>query len=376
MTAPPDVQAPEKWEYLATTNRGLEEVAIDEIARLTGSRPSISHPGMVRFTADERAIYRLHAHGRSIHRLLLELAQTTATTIESITETVHNLDVPQYLGPDQSFAVRAQRSGDHAFGSPDIEAAVGQAVIDSARERDGTRPPVDLEEPDLIFRLSLRDDTLSIAIDTTGQHSHHRRQYRVSEHDAALRPTIALAMLQYAGYTPSARLVDPMCGGGTIPIEAARIATGRPVIPTHEPAFTRFHFLEADRYERLLDAPATATTQPNISGYDVAAGAIDSAGENAREGDVAEILDLAVRDSTTGTFDADLIVTDMPFGIRTNSDLHALYRDFFETLGRSSWDRLVLHTARDDLVPLDASTAIPMRRGRLETTILVVESDE
>ncbi len=369
---PPEYAGTGNWTFLATTNRDLEAVAIAEIAELTGAAASVSYPGMVRFTVGEDAVYRLHAQSRSLHRVMFELARGEIADLADITELVGELDLSRYLDPEQSFAVRAKRRGDHAFGSPDVEREVGQAIIDSYRQARETRPPVDLDDPDCIFRIIVREDTATVALDATGQRSLHRRWYRVDEHEAALRPTIAYAMCYYANYGPDDRLVDPMCGCGTIPIEAALAATGRSPTRNHDPALTRFPFLDAERYREAQRDEPTAT-DVTVAGYDIDTQAIEAARRNARDAGVEETITLEQADATTADIDADVVVTDLPFGIRTNQDIRSLYTNFFENLAGGDCDRLVVHTAREDLVPVEVSEQISMRRGRLETSILVIE---
>ncbi len=364
-----------EWKFLVTTNRNLEAVACEEIEELTGSQSTVSYPGMVRFTAPETAVYTLHARARSFHRVMIEVARAKIDSLQEIYDLAHGLAISQYLGPNQSFAVRAKRRGDHDFGSPDVEREVGQAIIDNYRKQGGARPPVDLDDPAVIFRVIVRDETAVIALDATGQRSLHRRWYRVEEHEAALRPTIAYAMLHYAKFEPSDRLVDPMCGCGTIPIEAALTAMGRPPTINHEPALTRFRFLDAAKYEQLQQKTETEASTgqhtQDIAAFDTDEQAVEATRTNACEAGVE--LSAAVADATAVDIDADVVVTDMPFGIRTNDELPSLYASFFENLETSQWDRLVVHTAREDLVPFEVSKTVPMRRGRLETSILVIE---
>lgn len=361
-----------EWVFLATTNRDLEAVAIQEIGELIGADASIDHPGMVRFEADLSAVYTLHARARSLHRIMLELAREPIESIEDISGMVGRLELPTYLGPDQSFAVRAQRHGEHSFGSPDVEREVGQAVVDCYRRHERSRPPVDLDDPDLIFRVFVRDARAAIAIDATGQRSLHRRWYRVEEHEAPLRPTIAYALCRYADYEPGERLLDPMCGCGTIPIEATLATMNLPPTRNHDPALTRFQFLDPGRYHRMLREPGSGPDPP-VTASDTDEAATEATRTNAREADVRGALTVTTADATAVDIETDVVVTDMPFGVRTSGGLAELYGAFFATLRDGEWDRAVVHTAREDLVPLEVSEAIPMRRGRLETSILLFE---
>lgn len=363
----------DEWHLLVSTNRGLEEVAIEEIEEIAGSTAEIWYPGMIRASADETAIYRLHARARSIHRVVVELTRGECDDLEGIYDLVRSIDVPAYLDSDQPFAVRAKRRGDHPFTSVDVEGEIGQAIIDEYRSSERTRPPVDLDDPEVVFRVFVRDRSVTVGIDTTGLYSLHRRQYRASEHRAPLRPTIAYAMYHYADLSPEERLLDPMCGSGTIPIEAAAAELGRPPTTGSPPALTRLRFLDPERYTSSLDRSTDPTLTREIAGTDIDEEAVASARENAAAAGLGSGLSFATKDATAMDIEADAVVTDMPFGIRTDNDLTPLYAGFFDRLAAGSWQRLVVHTARPDLVPLDPDRVVEMRRGRLEASILVVD---
>jgi len=362
--------------FLATTNRGLEPVAVEEISSLTGAAAERHHPGMVEFEAGESALYTLHHWTRSLHRILIERARAEFDTLQDIYDIACMLDIERLLGPQQPFAVRTQRHGEHEFGSPDVEREVGQAIVDTYRSAANTRPPVDLDDPSVVFRVLVRDDRVVIAVDATGQRSLHRRWYRSVEHEAALRPTLAYGMLHLAGYDGAESLADPMCGAGTIPIEAALLAEGRPPTPEHEPAIPALRFLDggSDWRDRAGSPVSLGDgSRPDITARDVSDRWISAAKENATVAGVAEPIDCLTADATAESVEADTVVIDLPFGIRTDdSTLSRLYGEFFETLG-SGWGTLVLLTAREDLVPFEPTTSYCIRRGRLEVSLLVIE---
>jgi 23S rRNA G2445 N2-methylase RlmL len=365
-------------ELLATTNRGLEAVAIAEIERLTGAKATVHHPGMVRFTAGTSAVYRLNAHARSLHRVLVELTRGAVGDLLEIYQATRESDVAELLPPDQPFAVRAQRRGDQSFESPDVASTVGQAIVDSYAEP----PPVELDEPAVVVRALVRGETFVLAADTTGR-SLHRRWYRVVEHNATLRPTVAYAMLWLAGGGdtdgsgsdgPDGRLLDPMCGCGTIPIEAALATGGVAPAIDREPALTNLRPFAAARYRTVRDQGherERAVTPEQIVGQDHEREWIDGARENAAAAGVTNAVSFETADATVQPTTAELIVVDLPFGVRTDSRPDQLYEAFFDTLD-DGWDRLVALTTRPELVPHDPTQTLELRRGRLDASILVI----
>jgi 23S rRNA G2445 N2-methylase RlmL len=354
---------------LATTNRGLEVIAGEEVNDLVGASTTVHHPGVIEFEAPERAAHLLQTHARTLHRVLIEWHRAECETLAGIYETARSLPVTQYIGPQQAIAVRAKRHGEHDFTSPDVEREVGAALVDEYRAQCGERPPVDLEDPTVLVRVFVRHERVVFAIDATGQHSLHRRAYREYEHDAALRPTVAAAMVRLADPESGDRLVDPLCGSGTIPIEAALSHRNAPVRPTQEPAASDLIFLD----DAPEDGPAERQMDTDIVGRDSDEGCVAGARRNARAAGMADETTFVAADATTDPIDADMIVSDLPFGIRTASEgLHALYSGFFEILSKTDWKRLVLLTARPELVPYSPTREFAVRRGRLEVSLLVV----
>ncbi len=353
---------------LGTTVPGLEAFAAEDVEALLGVEATVDHPGAVSFDAHPAAVPVLNNWSRSLHRVLLVLADGVAPDLQTVYDIARSTPIERYVAAGQSFGVRATRHGDHPFGSPDVADRVGQAIVDRSRAHFGERLPVDLDNPTVTVRAHLREDRLLLSIDTTGAQSLHRRSWRVCEHDAPLRPTLAHAMLRFVGYRPGDSLLDPMCGGGTIPIEAARWAGSYP--PNgHRTAFA---------YDRLAfpfpKAPHRALTarsaQTRIRGFDHQARWIDCATENATAADVEGSVTLAQRDATTAALDADVIAVDLPFGIRTDDNVPALYRDFSNALAAGDWDRFVALTTRPELLEVAVDRQIELRVGRLEATLL------
>lgn len=356
---------------LATTTRGLEPVAIAELAALTGADARRHHPGMLSVDAPPATAPALQRYARTLNRVLVVVGRTTFEGLEGLSRAVRAVDLPAYLRSDQSFAVRATRHGEHPFTSPDVERVAGQAVVDEFRERTGETPPVDLDDPTAILRLFVRHGRVVIAVDATGQYSLHRRAYRTREHEAPLRPTTAAAMVHLADPDAGDRVVDPCCGCGTIPVEAALLAAGAPVQPTFDPALSDLDLPDADADRPTNGIPSALA----VAARDHDPAAVGATRENAASAGVSTALTVSNRDVTTDPVDADVVVTDLPYGLRTGSaQLPALYEGFARTVSAADPDRLVVLTANPDLLPYEPTEAFTVRRGNLETTLLVADS--
>ncbi len=221
-------------KLLFTTNPGIEDIVVDEVsAKLSGKPIHIAErKGRVIVEIEEDKLYLIESL-RSIHRARILLTQTRICAqmecLKQLHDIISSLSIYEYITPHTSFAVRVERAGNHEYTSLDIAREAGDAIISVVRERYGLKPYVDLDYPDVIVSVDVIDNTLYIGIELGGDLSWHRRGYRVYEHPAALKPTIAYAMLMLSKARDGESILDPMCGGGTIPIEAAYIYEDSPL---------------------------------------------------------------------------------------------------------------------------------------------------
>ena len=361
-------------KFLATTVPGLERIAGEELEARFDVDVEPQHRGMVAFEADPLAAFECNEHARSLHRVLIEVADGRIETEQDAYELTASLSIERYLDPGQAIAVRGSRHGTHDFTSVDVAERVGQALVDRSREAFGERLPVDLDDPDVVFRAYVRDDRFVLAIDATGERSLHRRHWRECEHDAPLRPTIAHAMLRLAEYEPSDTLCDPMCGGGTIPIEAALWARREP------PGWWRDRFatealtvLPDDGREQVRTAHDSRFADQTVRGRDRQQRWVRCATVNRRVAGLESVFEVEQADATEAALDADVIAVDLPFGVRTTGDLPQLYASFVENLETGDWDRFVAITTRPDLLELPVTRRIDIKYGRLDATIVLVE---
>ena len=213
--------------FLVTTDIGFETVLMDELREL---EPSIRFvrvfSGRVLFEAQPLSGILVALRSRIANNVYVVLHYfTDINSLDDIYRAVKSIDFTNVILPNESFAIRPERIGEHSFTSIDIGRVAGQAVIDSYLEARGVRPRVDLDNPDIEIYTELNRDKLYIALGIT-RTSLHKRGYRVFNHPAALKTTIACALLRIAGWTPGEPVLDPMCGGGTILIEAALASKG------------------------------------------------------------------------------------------------------------------------------------------------------
>jgi len=206
---------------LVTTDSGLEYVMLEELKELA---PSFSvlrvFSGRVLASCSRRDLVNV-LRSRIANNVYVVLQKFDGvTTLDDVYRCVKSIDFGEIVKPCESFAVRPERIGSHDFTSIDIARVAGKAVIDSYLESMGVRPAVNLDNPDIEIYVELNNDTLVVALKLT-RTSLHRRGYKVFNHPASLKTTIAAAMVRLSGWKRSEGLLDPMCGGATVLIEAS-----------------------------------------------------------------------------------------------------------------------------------------------------------
>ncbi|HID07552.1 MAG TPA: RNA methyltransferase, partial [Armatimonadetes bacterium] len=198
-----------------TTSRGIEDLCArelnEQLSVFASPRP-FEMQGWVQ--ANVNSILQLAEicyRARTIHRgmLLLNAVEipTAREGLDAIYDAVKMLNLDEWLDRDVTFAIRSERKGKHAFQSPDIMRVAGQAVIDAVQERYGYRQCVNLDDPDIILRVDVAEQWCIISVDFVGEESLHRRGYRVYHHPAALRSTLACAMLMLCNWKCDKQLV-------------------------------------------------------------------------------------------------------------------------------------------------------------------------
>lgn len=341
----------QKWELLATTIRGLEDIAIREIEELLGRRAEKIGEGKIKWKGKEEDVFIANYLARSIHRVIILLVNEKFVDLTDIYEKFASIEYSNYIAPEQSFAVITRRKGKHDFTSIDVSREVGQAIIDSYLKEKRVRLRVNLDKPDVIMRVYVSDDRVMGGIDTTGQVSLHRRGYRVYQHPASLKTTIAYSLLRIADWRFEESLIDPMCGGGTIPIEAALYARNIPPgrFRKMEYAFERLTFIDRSAFERLKSKRLERELNLRIAATDVSERHVNGAIENARSAGVLDSIEFSVADARKIDLDFDKIVVNVPYGIRMGSikRIGKLYREFINNLIRHNWKRLVVIVGSD-----------------------------
>jgi len=209
-----------KLEIIATATFGLEAIVAREVKDLGYEQVTVEN-GKVTFTADESAVCRTNLWLRTADRVRLKIGEFKAVTFDELFEKTKALPWPDLLPRDAGFPVDGKSVQSTLFSISDSQAIVKKAVVESMKRRYRTQW---FEENGPLYpiEVSLLKDTATLTIDTS-KPGLHKRGYRLAGSEAPLKETLAAALILIARWKPEIALIDPLCGSGTIPIEAAMI---------------------------------------------------------------------------------------------------------------------------------------------------------
>jgi 23S rRNA (guanine2445-N2)-methyltransferase / 23S rRNA (guanine2069-N7)-methyltransferase len=384
---------PETIAAFATTAKGMEELLATELRELGAIAVEVGRAG-VSFRGPLEIAYRACLWSRVANRILLPLATFPAATPQALYDGVRTIRWSEHLDARRTLAVDCATSHSRITHAHFGALKTKDAIVDQFRDQVGARPSVDVSRPDVRVNVYLHNDNATVSIDLSGE-SLHRRAYRQRGAAAPLKENLAAAVLLLAEWprraTEHVPLIDPMCGSGTLPIEAAliaaRIAPGR-----QRPhfGFLGWRGHQAALWERIRrDAEEQEIRDPKrlppIHGYDASAAAVRSALVNVdhaglrgrvhiekRELHECVPIQARVRGDVQG-----LIVTNPPYGERVGDSekLGALYATLGDTLRRKfpGWTGYVL-TGNPDLgkrIGLRSARRHVLYNGAIECRLLV-----
>ena len=337
------------FELIVPCHFGLEAVMKKEILDL-GYEVSQVEDGRVTFIGDAEAICRANIFLRTTERVLLKVGSFHAETFEDLFQGTRAIPWEEYLPKDAKFWVaKASSIKSKLFSPSDIQSIMKKAMVERMKKAYGIDwfPENGASFP---LRVFLHKDTVTVALDTTGE-SLHKRGYRTLTSKAPITETLAAALIMLTPWKSDRILVDPFCGSGTFPIEAAMMAADM------APGLNR-HFL-AESWEHLIpkecweDAREEARERVNldietdIQGFDIDAAAIKAARANAKMAGVDRLIHFQQRpvSELRHSKPFGFIVTNPPYGerIEEKSNLPALYREIGESYkGLDRWSMYLI----------------------------------
>ena len=364
-----------KLELIATATFGLEAVVRREIEAL-GYRIIKTEDGKVTYMGDERAIVRSNLWLRTADRVLLKMAEFSAVEFEELFQQTKGLPWEQLIPLDGRFTVTGTSVKSKLHSVPACQKIVKKAIVEKLKEFYGVEV---FEETgaEYTVKASLLKDRVTLTVDTSGT-GLHKRGYRISDVAAPIKETLAAAMIQLSFWKKDRILVDPCCGSGTIPIEAAMI--GRNIAPGLNRTFAceGWDFIPANLWkeERKAAFDNMNYEQPlDIYGYDINSKAVKAAQENAAEAGVDDCIQFCRADIRNQNSEGDngIIITNPPYGKRIGeedeiSEIYEALKKFFKE--NRDWSLFMITTDKEvekKVMGRKADRRRKLYNGRLET---------
>ena len=320
---------------IAKTFQGLEDVLAQEIIALGGEEVEMGKR-MVSFIGDKALMYKANMHLRTALRILKPILTFSASNTDEVYETIKSVQWEKYIDQNQTFSIDSVVFSDNFRHSKFVTYRAKDAIADYFQEKFGKRPSVRLTNADLSLNLHIAGHTCTLSLDSSGE-SLHKRGYRIDQTEAPLNEVLAAGMILKTGWKGEKNLIDPMCGSGTLLIEAALIATNTPPgIYRQGFAFEKWTDYDEELFDSIYnDEENEKEFEYKIYGSDISPKAISIAEENLKSAGMSRYVTLKtlpLQQYTTAPENAVLIMNP-PYGERISSrDILSLYEMIGTTL--------------------------------------------
>ena len=324
------------FKMLAKTFFGFEELLENELKQL-GAQNVVKGNRVVHFSGDKGFMYKANLCLRTALKILIPIHECTLYNEQDLYQAAYDFPWDKYFTQNESIAIDAVVFGEVFTHSLYISQKVKDGIVDQFRAKVGTRPSVDLKHPDVRINIHIDRNRCTFSLDSSGQSLHHRG-YRTSTNIAPLNEVLAAGLIQLSGWDQRTDFLDPMCGSGTIPIEAAMLSCKIPAnINRKEFAFEKWKDWDEDLYLTIEEAQLNKIQGlvGSISGFDKAPSAVVKAKDNVRNANLEEFISIDKDNFFYSQKNGEgplHIVTNPPYGERLGGDMNTLYKQIGNTL--------------------------------------------
>lgn len=335
-----------EFRMVAKTMQGLEPVLSREVLRI-GGREIEEHNRAVSFVGDKGTMYKANFLLRTALRILVPVAEFNSQNEQEFYDGIMAIDWSQWITESNTIAIDCTLSTELFHHTFFMAQKTKDAIADQFRNKTGVRPSVDKEQPDLRINVHIVNDRVTVSLDSSGS-SLHKRGYRHDTGRAPLNEVLAAGMIQLTGWDGRTRLIDPMCGSATIPIEAALLAANIPSGYFREYfAFLKWRDFDADLWEKITEGAIGRINNDahEIIGLEISHNTLKKGRENIHNAKVDDLVK---------TFNVDFhewdppaghgtLIMNPPYGERMDKDdIATFYKAIGDTLkkkyaGYSAW---------------------------------------
>jgi putative N6-adenine-specific DNA methylase len=370
------------FEMLAKSLFGFESVLAKELRNL-GAQDIREGVRNVKFKGDLGFLYKANLALRTAIRILVPIHTFKLSNEDDLYENLQRINWENYLDINKTFAINSAVHSDNFTNSHYVSLKSKDAIVDFFRRKYQKRPSIDIKHPDILFNIHIQKDMCTVSLDSSGD-SLHKRGYKTDTNIAPINEVLAAGLILLSGYDGTQHFIDPMCGSGTILIEAAMIANNIPVnINRPEFAFEKWSNFEEDLFDTIHNSllKKVRNTDKKIIGFDKAPSAIRKAQKNIQNASLEEFITIERQnffDSEKPFEGKTLLVFNPPYGERLEINIPVFYKEIGNTLKQSYPDTNAWFITSDFTtglknVGLRTSKKIKLFNGKLECRFVKYE---
>lgn len=363
------------FKMVATTLFGLEEVLATELKNLGAQKVEVGVRS-VSFFGDKGFMYKANLALRTAIRILKPIKSFKVFDEDDLYKKLQEINWERIMNVDATFAIGAVVNSKHfTTNSHYISLKSKDAIADYFRHKYHKRPNVDTKHPDVKIHVHIQKDYCTVSLDSSGM-SLHKRGYRTATNIAPINEVLAAGLVLLSGYTGDCNFIDPMCGSGTILIEAAMIANNIPAnINRVEFAFEKWKNYDEDLFFVIQDSLLKKIKESHfkIMGFDKAPSAIRKAKDNIKSANLTEFVGVHhvnFFNSVKEVFGRTIILFNPPYGERLSIDVKEFYKKIGDTLKHGYPDSTVWFITSDfealKYVGLRTSKRIALKNADLD----------
>ncbi len=367
--------------FLAKTFYGFEPLLEKELRKL-GAKNIKSINRAVSFEGDLGFLYKANLSLRTALRILMPIGRFPVKNQTDLYRAIDRIDWSKWFSAEQSFIIDVTLFSDHFNHSLFVAQKAKDAIVDQFSKREGKRPSVTTENPDMRIQLHLQGDQLTISLDSSGN-SLHQRGYRIETNIAPINEVLAAGILLHSGWEGKTYFYDPMCGSGTLAIEAAMIACNIPPSLNRTTfSFMNWKNFNAELFELIRNSCLSKVREfrGHIYASDKAPSAVRKAQENIENAGLEEYISVVRSDFFFADRPSEVplhIVFNPPYGERLSIDADVFYGKIGDTLkkeykGCEAWF-ITANIEALKSVGLRPSRKIKMFNGKLESRLVNYE---
>jgi putative N6-adenine-specific DNA methylase len=361
-----------KFKMVAKTFAGLEQVLADEL-KLLGAESILAERRAVSFWGDQELLYKANFSLRTALKILKPVAEFDVSKREQLYNLTKKVNWTDFLALGKTFAIDSTVQSEVFVNSMYASLKVKDAIADYFRDATGKRPSVNTVDPDIRVNVHLMGNHCILSLDSSGE-SLHKRGYRVGQGDAPLNEVLAAGMILLSGWHGDKNFLDPMCGSGTLLIEATMIAQGIPPgIYRKSFGFERWPDFNEKLFADIYNAEYETVFNGKIIGSDISAKNIAIAKANIKNAGFSKKIEVQLQDIKTlePPFDSGMIITNPPYGERIKPhSIVELYTSIGNTLKNkfTGYEAWIISGSVDGLksIGLKPSKKIELFNGAIE----------